>query len=406
MRNRLLILSLLVCSFLKAQTPNSWVKKNDFASFKREQAVAITVLDKAYVGTGVDTTETVMNDWWEYNPSTDSWTQKANVPGLGRTCAIGFGLNDKGYVGTGVDNSEAQMGNKLFDFHEYNPQTNTWAPKANFLGSGGVGLYYATAFHVDNKGYVCGGKLGPSLYTQEMWEYKPVIDSWVQRANFPGGQRYNMSSVGVGANAFVGLGTNFDTYMNDWWKYEVGTNTWEQQTDFPGGYRGGACAFSVVGKAFVSCGTNGGPKADTYEFNPNNGNWSPRSDYGGSERKQAVSFVIGNRAFLGTGSGTGGKKNSMYEYISLYTAEIEEIEKQIEIYPTISVEIIQINLPLEYSYSSVSILNLAGQIVSTQSISNSSFKIKRNNLPAGNYFLEFISSNGMPLLQRRIIFVD
>jgi N-acetylneuraminic acid mutarotase len=239
-----------------------------------------------------------------------------------------------------------------------------------------------------------------------MWEYKPSIDSWTPRANFPGGPRYNMSSVGVGVNAFVGLGTNFDTYMNDWWKYEVGTNSWEQQTNFPGGYRGGACAFSVVGKAFVACGTNGGPKADTYEFNPISGNWSPRSDYGGSERKQAVCFVIGNRAFLGTGSGTGGKKNSMYEYVSLYTAGIEEIENQIAVYPTISSETIHIDFPVEYSYYTLSILNQTGQVVSNQSLTSNAFELHRNGLPAGNYFLEFNSNDGMPKLQRRIIFVD
>jgi len=404
---QLIFLLTTIISFLSfSQNPNSWVKKNDFSGFKREQAIAITIVDKAYVGTGVDTSETVLNDWWEYESGTDTWTQKANVPGAPRRCAIGFGLNNKGYVGTGVDNSEAQLGNKLFDFHEYDPATNSWTAKTNYPGNGGLGIYYSTSFIVDNKGYVCGGKTGPSAYTAEMWEYKPLIDTWVQRAYFPGGSRYNMTSVGIGINGYVGLGTNFDTYMNDWWKYEVGTNTWEQVSNFPGSYRGGACAFSVVGKGFVSCGTNGGPKKDTYEYNPTTDIWSPRADYGGSERKQAICFVIGNRAFLGTGSGTGGKKNSMYEYISLYTASIEDLEKEISVYPTVSSDKITIQFPSSYSYSKFILLDETGRIVRSEKITQASFELYKESLNAGRYTIQFISDEGMPSLKQTLIFTN
>ena len=58
----LLIVTLPFCLF--GQAPNSWLKKNDFAGLKRERAVAFSIGDFGYVGTGVDTVEIVHNDFW------------------------------------------------------------------------------------------------------------------------------------------------------------------------------------------------------------------------------------------------------------------------------------------------------------------------------------------------------
>src|SRR3989338_2764197 len=84
-----------------AQTENYWTQKSNFGGLKRERAISFTALGLAFVGTGVDTAETVKNDLWSYDPIADSWTQKANMPGVPRRNAFAFSANDKGYVGTG-----------------------------------------------------------------------------------------------------------------------------------------------------------------------------------------------------------------------------------------------------------------------------------------------------------------
>jgi len=66
---------LLVLPFIgSTQTENYWTKKSDFAGLKRERAVAFSIGDYGYVGTGVDTAEIVHNDLWKYDPTLDTWT--------------------------------------------------------------------------------------------------------------------------------------------------------------------------------------------------------------------------------------------------------------------------------------------------------------------------------------------
>jgi hypothetical protein len=67
-----------------------------------------------------------------FNCYGDSWTQKASVGGTQRNDAVGFSIDSlgKGYVGTGGDGT----GGFLNDFWEYNPSTNVWTQKANYPG--------------------------------------------------------------------------------------------------------------------------------------------------------------------------------------------------------------------------------------------------------------------------------
>jgi N-acetylneuraminic acid mutarotase len=384
-----------------AQTPNSWVKKNDFGGGKREQAVAFSIGNFGYVATGVDTAEIVLKDLWQYNEDLDSWTQKADMPGVGRRCAFGFALNGKGYVGGGIDNDEAQAGVRLADFYEYDPVTNTWIAKANYPAGDGLGVYYATGFSVDNKGYVCGGKVGPNSYLSQVWEYKPLNNSWSQRSNFPGGVRYNLSSVVVGNVAFVGLGTNQDTYCKDWWRYNPGSNTWVQMTDFVGGYRGGASTFTIGTKAYVCLGTNGGLKEDLFMYNPANDNWYPRANYGGSERKQAIAFTIGNHAYVGTGGGVSGKKVSMYEYIPLDVLTLDELASEVRVFPNPASDIIHVSSQY-VGKQHVLLFGPDGRIMREFEQVNTEFAISCSDLPSGTYHL-YIEFDGNESIAHKTI---
>jgi N-acetylneuraminic acid mutarotase len=331
----------LVASFLLlfplvifGQTENFWVKKNDFGGLKRERAISFSIGDFGYVGTGVDTGEVVLNDLWQYNAANDSWTQKANLPGSVRRDAVGFSIGSKGYVGTGIDSTESLGAAILKDFWEYDPQTNSWLQKADFPGGGGLGVYFSTGFSIDSKGYICCGKMGPSVYSNELWEYKPNIDQWTQRSNFPGGVRYQLASFTIENNAYVGLGATQDVYKKDFWKYNPGSNQWTAIPDLPGSNRGEACSFTIGDFGYVCLGSDGGLLADLWAYNPNANQWSIRAPYGGSERKNAVSFVVNNKAYVGTGKGYSGKKASMQEYTPQAVLDLADLStKTLTIYP-------------------------------------------------------------------------
>ncbi len=386
-----------------AQTGNFWTKKNDFLGGKRERAVAFSIGDFGYLGTGVDTAEVVLKDFWQYDPISDSWTQKADVPGSPRRDAVAFVAGNKGYVGTGIDNDESFSGNKLKDFWEYDPSTNTWLQIADYPGVGGTGVYFATAFSIDAKGYVCCGKVGPNSYSNQLWEYKPSINQWTQRTNFPGGVRYQLSSFTVGYDAFVGLGANQDVFKKDFWKYNAGTNQWTSISDLPASERGSACTFTIGSRGYVCIGSDGGLLDDLWEYNPVADYWAVRASFGGSERRNAVAFALAGKAYVGTGKGFSGKKASIEEYTPLNLADLDELENLISIYPNPANVAINITFPIDL-ISDISIFSISGVNCNLEnSIQGNYCKMNVSDLVPGVYFVQFRNSLNDQIISKKII---
>ena len=308
-----LFCSVIIPLWVTAQY-NTWTKLNDVGMGKRERATGFAIGNFGYLCGGIDTAEIVHKDLWAYNPQSDAWTQKADLPGSPRRDAVSFVIGNFAFVGTGMDSVSGPTGDRLKDFWRYNPSTNSWAAVADFPGGGGDGIYFATGFAVGGKGYLCGGKIGPNLYSSQLWEYKPSNNQWIQRASFPGGVRYQMLSFVVGSKAYVGMGTDQNIFKKDVYCYDPGANNWQAIASFPAYERGSASAFSLEERGFVCLGNNGGLLSDLIEYNPKTNSWTLRAAYGGSERKSAISFVIDNKAYVGTGKGYSGKKKSWYRF--------------------------------------------------------------------------------------------
>lgn len=328
-KTHIFIFTLLILVGLVKQTnaQNTWSKIAAFAGGERERAVAFVIGNRAYVGTGVDTANTCKKDFWEYDPGTNIWMQKADLPGSQRRDAIAFSIGNRGYVGTGLNGFIAWTGSKKKDFYEYNPITNTWTAKDEFEGNSGFGVYYASAFATNTKGYVVCGKLGSSWYTNELWEYDPVANDWVAKANFPGGVRYGVTAFSCNGKGYVGCGSDENYFRNDFWEYDPQTNVWTEKAPFPGSPRFNAAGFSIGGRGYIGMGTDGGYQKDLYEYNPLTNNWMQKANLPGSERRSCVAFTIGDYAYLGTGKGPDGVKRNFFRYKPFFLFENESEER-------------------------------------------------------------------------------
>ena len=379
---------------------NVWTKLNDVGMGKRERATGFSIGSLGYLCGGIDTAEVIHKDLWAYDPQTDAWTQKADLPGTARRDAISFVIDNYAFVGSGMDSISGPTGNTLKDFWRYNPNTNTWVTIADFPGAGGEGIYFATGFSVGGKGYLCGGKTGPNLYSNQLWEYKPSNNQWIQRANFPGGVRYQLLSFVVGSKAYVGMGTDQNIFKKDMYCYDPGANNWQTIAPFPGYERGAASTFALEERGFVCLGNNGGLLSDLIEYNPKTDSWTLRAAFGGSERKSAISFVIDDKAYVGTGKGYSGKKDSWYVYAPCNYAALSELEASLKIYPNPVVNELKIN-GFNSQVVGVHIYNAAGRKVSEVKIAHSfDTSIDFSALENGIYLLSFRLEDGQVLTKK------
>lgn len=399
MKQIVLTLFIAITGISFGQIQNTWTQKVNFAGLKRERAVAFTADGYGFIGTGIDTAEIVHNDLWKYDALLDTWSQVADIPGSARRNAVAFSINNKGYIGTGMNMvTSTDIGaSKLNDFWEYTPSTNSWVQKANFPGFGGGGIYFSTAFSAGSKAYLVGGKLGSNYYSNQTWEYDPALDQWTMKANFPGGVRYQLSSLTINEKGYVGLGTDQDLYRKDWWEYKPTTNSWAARADLPASERANATTFTIGTRGFVCMGTNGGVLEDLWEYNEGTDSWSVRASYGGSARKGAIAMVLGNRAYVGTGKGISGKKSSMHEYNPYYFVGIDEVENAISVFPNPTLDVI--NIRSEQPIEELILRNTFGQIILSESFSKS---LNVNNLASGVYYLS-AQNNGEIIGSQKII---
>ncbi len=402
MKKYLFTIGIVFSAFLiSAQTANYWVKKSDTLQMKRSRAVAFTVGNYGYVGTGIDTNEVVLRDFWRYDQATDSWSQVASLPGTAseRRDAVAFTIGDYGYVGTGINKPGSQDpgATRLRDLWRYDPTSNTWSQMADYPGNF-QGVYFATGFAIGTNGYVACGKIGPNNYLSTMWRYNSSVNTWQQVANFPGGDRYQLSSFVIEDKAYVGLGTDHDIYRKDIWEYKESTGQWSQRADLPGGERSTAATFTIGQRGYVCMGTNGGYLDDLWEFNPITNTWMVRADYGGSPRKGAVGFSLNGLGYVGTGKGYSGKKKSFHEYHPGVTG-LEEYNVELKTYPNPAVDYIQIDSKSEYIKEFQLYSSMGRRIMTINTTDN----IDVSHLSSGVYLIAAIGNDNKILAQHKFI---
>jgi len=310
----------------------NWIELSDFEGVPRSDAVAFSIGNKAYVGTGYDGSDR-LNDFWEYDSQLNNWTRKADFPGAPRNGAVGFGTDTKGYIGTGYSGV-----NRLKDFWEYDPTTNTWRQIADF---GGTARYGAVAFAINNKGYVGTGDDGNFL--KDFWEYDPATDQWTQKLSLGGAKRRDAVAFVIEGNGYVCTGINNGVYEADCWEYDPVAAQWNKKRsiadnsdeDYDDAYTNivgiNKVAFSTNGKGYVATGGASTVGTIVWEYNPTSDLWGQKTSLEASGRIEAVGFAVGDWGYITTG------RNSSYYFDDLWgfepNAEQKDLDKMLIVTP-------------------------------------------------------------------------
>jgi N-acetylneuraminic acid mutarotase len=403
--NRLLLI--LSISFLSISwgQQNDWDKRAKFSGEKRARAISFSIGDFGYVGTGEDTTEMTHNDLWRFDPSSNSWMQVASLPGSTRRNAIAVTIGDFGYVGMGADSSSSSLGLILSDWWQYNPLTNSWVQKADYPGGYDMfnntdtinGIYFGTAFEIADMGYVCGGKMGPNFYGTDLWEYSPTLDQWTRKADFPGFDRFQLSSFSIDDKGYVGMGVDHDLYRKDWWQYDPLTDNWLQVADLPGVERGAASTFVLGQRGFLVFGTDGGYKDELWEYNPFTNSWMIRANFPADGRKNGIAFAIGDSAYAGIGNSANGKRRNFYRYYPLLPVGLEENQVKINIFPNPASNYISIQTTSNKVI--VQLVDLHGKEI----FRSSGTTIDVSSISSGTYILNIFGENNRHLDTQKVI---
>lgn len=376
-----------------------WNQKANFGGPARHRCSAFSIGNKGYIGLGHinSTIDVEYADFWEYDPSTNSWSQKADFGGGQRYHSTSFVIGNKAYVGMG----RKPTGGYENDLWEFDPIANTWTQKTNIPGANRRG---AIAFVLEGIGYVGTGEVTGTGLSSEFFAYDPTLDSWYQIATFPGAERTSAVSFTIGNRAFMGTG-GLGVGMNDFWEYIPSLDQWVQLADVGPTPRQEAVGFSINGKGYIgtgddfSSGTNFG---DMWEYDPILDTWTQTDDFGGIPRRYLVAFVIGSKVYAGTGT-NGTNFRDFWEYDKLLGQE-ESGEIYFNVYPNPVTTIINIEVDESYvNNASITLFQLDGKVVYSESISNSKTTINRNNLAAGTYIYS-VSSNNQIIKSGQLIF--
>lgn len=293
----------------------TWCREVNFGGGKRSGAIAFSIGNKGYVGTGFDQTSNKFNDLLEYDPETVTWTQKASFAGLPRLAAVAFVINNKGYVGMGYKGFGATPDNFFNDLWEYDPATNLWNVKSPLPGPP---RQYAFGFSVGNKGYLGSGQPDLSNLLNDFYEYDPAQDQWTQKANLPF-SRVAAVAFSIENKGYAGTGKNAVSptiFYNDFYEYDPAADQWIQKASFPGAARYGAVGFVIGNKGYIGMGYNTGiAYKDLCEYDPQSDTWSIKAEMT-TARRFAVGFSIGNKGYAGIGD---NNESEIFDDFWVYT---------------------------------------------------------------------------------------
>ncbi|HEY1040860.1 MAG TPA: T9SS type A sorting domain-containing protein, partial [Bacteroidia bacterium] len=168
----------------------------------------------------------------------------------------------------------------------------------------------------NGKGYIVSGyNTSTSAYSNEVWEYNPIDDSWTQKSNFPGLARREGSGFTIGNAVYYGLGRMSNTAYDDFWEYNAMSDTWTQKSNFAGGILASAASFVIGSDGYVVCGSAlGNTYNKLWKYDSSNDTWTLKDNFPSSPMSGGIAFEIANKGYFGIGNVSNTAQRAFWEY--------------------------------------------------------------------------------------------
>ena len=382
-----------------------WDQRADFGGEPRHRTVMISIGNYIYAGLGHYNgagINVLKKDWWEFDPATNSWTQKADY--MGGICyhAAAFTIDNYGYVGTG---RTSPIGNTLVkSFYRYDPTNNSWMQIADFPGTGRRG---ACAWAMNGYGYVGSGETTMSR-TSDFYRYNPTNNTWIAIASLPGPARLSAVAFEIGGYGYVGTGDTDFGSTNDFWRYNPGSNTWQARANVGPTNRQEAMAFALNGVGYIGTGVDfegGNNFGDMWEYTPASDTWLQISDFEGSSRRYLSGVAHNGDGYAGLGT-NGTNFNDFWIFdqtASLIERNIDKIN--LSVYPNPAESIVSVDLSgiegIDLSELTIDIFDLLGKNKTTL-VSAPKNVLSIDQFNSGVYFVA-IKYSGKIIKQTKLI---
>lgn len=262
--------------------------------------------------------DSVLNDFWEYDPAGNTWTKKADIPGtkMGRAYPVGFSMNGKGYIGLGYDNEEikgtvtAPVSTVIGPYIDsiVHTQTSITPPKYKI----------DTIFRQVVKTEIDSVFTDDIKYLKDMYEYDPTSNTWTKKADFPGQPRAYASAMPLYTSVAIGLGTGDSVpsvMYDDFYLFDPSGNSWVRTTDFPASKRFGASSFSLGFLGYIAGGFDGLPRKDFYEYNNIAKTWDRLPNLPDSARSLGLGGILGKMGYFGIGAGVKKSYDNIFKWV-------------------------------------------------------------------------------------------
>ena len=316
LKQLLLILSLATLALTAChRTPDIEVPVTRCADMPspRASATAFAYADKGYVFGGRDSTGTLSNHLWQYDPAEDKWQDLGETPLKPRVNALAQAVGEYVYIGMGFNGHVYNDPSYLRDVWRYAPATGEWLRIADFPTTNTV---RPVSYAMGDQLYVLYSS-GPG-FSRDIHRYDPASDTWTCLPD-----DYHRAKAGHGVfgatcqnRCFIGGGFN-TTNLDQWWEADLTNGQWTKQRTIPDGARflSGCTANSryiyvLGGRYWGGALTSGHLYADILRFSPETNEWETcgTMPYGGAENM--VAFTIGEHIYFGLGEDIDGHIHS------------------------------------------------------------------------------------------------